>query len=83
MWTAQCQGHLQRQRRPEHKAHTRSPRRDFKISDPVGNRTRAAMLECRDSTDRATVTDSGGFLTYQNTEHIEDISSVISELNFS
>ena len=33
------------------------PRIEIKIPDPAGNRTRAAGLEGRDSTDHATATD--------------------------
>ena len=33
------------------KGHTPNPRREIKIPDPAGNRTRAAGLEGRDSTD--------------------------------
>ena len=38
--------------------HTPNLRIDFKILGPAGNRTRAAGLEGRDSTDHATATDS-------------------------
>ena len=44
VWSAQCQSHRQRQHRIE-----------IKISHPAGNRTLAAGLEGRDSTDHATV----------------------------
>ena len=37
---------------------TPSPRIEIKISEPAGNRTRAAELEGRDSTDHATATDN-------------------------
>ena len=37
--------------------HTPNPRIGIKIPDPAGNRTRAAGLEGRDSTDHATATD--------------------------
>ena len=40
------------------KGHTPNPRIEIKIHDPSGNRTRAARLESRDSTDHATATDS-------------------------
>ena len=40
-----------------YKGHTLSPRIGIKSPDPAGNRTRAAGLEGRDSTDHATVTD--------------------------
>ena len=43
-----------RQHRTEHKGHTPSPRIEIEIPDPAGNRTRAAELEGRDSTDHAT-----------------------------
>ena len=39
------------------KGHTPNPRIGIKIPDPAGNRTRAAGLEDRDSTDHATATD--------------------------
>ena len=39
------------------KGHTSNPRTEIKIPDPAGNRTRAAGLEGRDSTDHATATD--------------------------
>ena len=39
------------------KGHTPNPRIGIKIPDPARNRTRAARLEGRDSTDHATVTD--------------------------
>ena len=38
------------------KGHTYNPRIVIKIPDPPGNRTRAAGLEGRDSTDHATAT---------------------------
>ena len=42
----------------EHRTgHTPNPRIGIKIPDPAGNRTRAAGLEGRDSTDHATATD--------------------------
>ena len=37
LWTAECQGHRQRQHRTEH-----SPRIEIKISDPTANRARSA-----------------------------------------
>ena len=37
--------------------HIPNPRTEIKIPDPAGNRTRAAGLEGRDSTDHATATD--------------------------
>ena len=37
----------------EHKAHTPSPRTEIKIPDLAGNRTQAAGLEDRDTTDHA------------------------------
>ena len=37
--------------------HTPNPRTEIKILDPAGNRTRAAGLEGRNSTDHATATD--------------------------
>ena len=39
------------------KGHTPNPRIEIKIPDPAGNRTRAAGLEGRDSSDHATATD--------------------------
>ena len=39
------------------KRHTSSPRIEIRIPDPAGNRTRAAGLEGRESTDHFTVTD--------------------------
>ena len=38
------------------KGHTPNPRTEIKILDPAGNRTRAAVLEGRDSTHHATST---------------------------
>ena len=38
------------------KGHTPNPRKEIKIPDPAGNRTRAVGLEDRDSTDHATAT---------------------------
>ena len=49
VWTAQCQGLRRRQHRTEHRQRT-----EIKIPDPAVNRTRAAGLEGRDSTDHAT-----------------------------
>ena len=43
--------------RTEHKGHTPNPRIGIKIPHPAGNRTQAAGLEGRDSTDHATATD--------------------------
>ena len=37
--------------------HTPNPRTENKTPEPTGNRTRAAGLEGRDSTDHATTTD--------------------------
>ena len=37
--------------------HTPNPRTEIKIPDPAGNRTRAAGLEVRDSTDHTMATD--------------------------
>ena len=37
-----------------YKEHTPNPRIEIEITDPPGNRTRAAGLEGRDSTDHAT-----------------------------
>ena len=39
------------------KGHTPNPRTEIKIPDSTENRTRAAGLEGRDSTDHATATD--------------------------
>ena len=39
------------------KGHTPNSRSEIKIPHPAGNRTRAALLEGRDSTDDATATD--------------------------
>ena len=39
------------------KGYTPNPMIEIKIPDPAGNRTRAAGLEGRDSTDHATTTD--------------------------
>ena len=39
------------------KGHTPNLRTEIKSPDPAGNRTRAAGLEGRDSTDHATTTD--------------------------
>ena len=57
VWSANCQGHRQRQQRTEHKEHTPSSRIEIKISEPAENRTRAACLEGRESIDHATTTD--------------------------
>ena len=40
--------------------HTPNPRTEIKIPDPAGNRTRAAGLEDRDSTDHVTATRRDG-----------------------
>ena len=53
----ECQGLRRRQHRTEHKGHTPNSRTEIKIPDPAGNRTWAAGLEGRDSTDHATATD--------------------------
>ena len=39
------------------KGHTPNPRTEIKIPDPARNRTQAAGLEGRDSTEHATTTD--------------------------
>ena len=39
------------------KGYTPNPRTEIKIPEPAGNRTQAAELEGRDSTDHATATD--------------------------
>ena len=57
VWSAQFQGLCRRKHRTEYKGHTPNPRTEIKISDPAGNRIRAAGLEGRDSTDHATATD--------------------------
>ena len=58
VWSAQCQGlHKDNTGQNTDKEHTPNPRIEIKIPDPAGNRTRAATLEGRDSTDHATVTD--------------------------
>ena len=44
------------------KGHTTNPRIKIKISDPAGNRTQAAGLEGRDSTDHASATKTKYFL---------------------
>ena len=46
------------------KGHTPNPRREIKIPDPAGNRTRAAGLEGRDSTVHATTTDLKNYQAY-------------------
>ena len=58
VWLAQCQG-LRRDSTGQHtdKGHTPNPSIGIKIPDPAGNRTRAAVLGGRDSTDHATATD--------------------------
>ena len=43
------------------KGQTPNPRTEIKIPVPAGNRTRAAGLEGRDSTDHATTTDLNNF----------------------
>ena len=58
LWSVECQGHHQRQNRTKHKDDTLSLRREIKIHDPAENRTRAAGLEGRDSTDHATAMDT-------------------------
>ena len=45
-----------------HKGHTPNPRIGIKIPDPAGNRTRAAGLKVRDSTDHAKATDRINFI---------------------
>ena len=57
MLSAQCQGLRRRQHKTEHKGDTLDPRTGIKIPDLVGNRSRAAGLEGRDSTCHATATD--------------------------
>ena len=57
VWSAQCPGLRRRQHRIEHKEYTPNLRTEIKIPDPAGNRTRAAGLEGRDSTDHVTVMD--------------------------
>ena len=49
------------QDRTQTKGHTPNPRIGIKIPDPAGNRTRAAGLEGRDSTDHTTATDHNIF----------------------
>ena len=56
VWSAHCQGLRRRQHRTEHKGNTPNPRTEIKILYPTGNRTLAAGLEGRDSTDHATAT---------------------------
>ena len=56
------------------KGHTPNPRREIKIPDPAVNRTRAAGLEGRDSTDHATATDdndnnNNNNNNYNNNDH--------------
>ena len=63
LWTTTMAGLRRRQYRTEHKGHTPNPRREIKIPDPAGNRTRAADLEDRDSTDHAMAMDSYNSLT--------------------
>ena len=48
------------------KGHTPNPRTDIKIPDPAGNRTRAAGLEGRDSTEHSTATDTSHKLISYN-----------------
>ena len=55
VWSAQCQGHRQRQHWREHKEHT--PRVEIDISHQAENRTLAAGLESTDSTDNDMTTD--------------------------
>ena len=50
------------------KGHTPNPRTEIKIPDPAGNRTRAAGLEGRDSTNHATATDGAKNLLRENTK---------------
>ena len=57
VWSAQCQGLRRIQYRTEQKGHTLNPRIGIKIAHLAGNRTLAAGLESRDSTDHATATD--------------------------
>ena len=42
-----------------------SPRIEIKIPDPTGNRTRAAWLEGRDSTNHATATEQKAVCVYE------------------
>ena len=46
-----------RQHKTEHKGHTPYPRTEIKVPDPARNRTRAAGLEGRDTTDHAMATE--------------------------
>ena len=46
------------------KGHAPNPRTEIKIPDPAGNRTQAAGLEDRDSTDHATAMDESNSLRY-------------------
>ena len=48
LWSAECQGTV---RGNKDKEHTPSHRIEIKIPDPAGNRTRAAGLECKVSTE--------------------------------
>ena len=54
--SVECQGRQKRRLRIEHKGYIPNHKTEIKIPDPVGNRTRAAGLEGRDSTDHATAT---------------------------
>ena len=57
VWPAQCQGSRRRHHRTEHEGQKPNSRVGIKFPDPAGNRTWAAGLEGRDSTDHATATD--------------------------
>ena len=71
MWSAQCQGLRRRQHRTEHNGHMPKPRIGIKIPDPAGNRTQAAGLEGRDSTDHATATNVVNFCIFFHLKYVD------------
>ena len=58
------------------KGHTPNPRTEIKIPDPVGNRTRAAGLEGRGSTNDATAMDTFMILIL----YILDVSTAVEQM---
>ena len=61
VWSAQCQDDPQETTQhiiQTKDTHTPSIRREIKIYDPAGNRTRVAWLEVRDPTGNATATEN-------------------------
>ena len=64
------------------KGHTPNPRTEIKVPDPAVNRTRAAGLEGRDSTDHAMATDSRFDPAINKTKRAEHINDMCNEINW-